>query len=133
MKLYASSSCHWFAGAGTGACAGAGAGAGAAVFLLVRRCMEFPVAIHFIDFVSLRVHRYFPPRVLALQEVRPGIVTKDKTGAVCCMPIFSRIEKLLSENNDLQVCLMRNRRPVTTGRLVAPFYFLLLVLIGSSA
>lgn len=35
-------------------------------------------------------------------EVRPGIVTKDKSGRVRCIPIFSRIVSLHAEQNDLQ-------------------------------
>lgn len=34
-------------------------------------------------------------------EVRPGIVTKDKNGAVQCIPIFSRIRSLFAETNNL--------------------------------
>ncbi|CDW97373.1 hypothetical protein, partial [Sporisorium scitamineum] len=35
-------------------------------------------------------------------EVRPGIVTKDNEGRIHCKPIFSRVESLLAEHNDLQ-------------------------------
>ncbi|SYW75470.1 probable translation initiation factor eIF2 gamma chain [Ustilago bromivora] len=35
-------------------------------------------------------------------EVRPGIVTKDNEGKIHCKPIFSRVESLLAEHNDLQ-------------------------------
>jgi len=35
-------------------------------------------------------------------EVRPGIVTKDSTGQVKCVPIFSRILTLFAEENDLK-------------------------------
>jgi len=35
-------------------------------------------------------------------EVRPGIITKDKSGRVRCIPIFSRIVSLHAEQNDLQ-------------------------------
>ncbi len=35
-------------------------------------------------------------------EIRPGIVTKDKTGAVRCLPILSQIVSLYAEHNDLQ-------------------------------
>lgn len=35
-------------------------------------------------------------------EIRPGIVTKDATGAVVCKPIFSRIVTLMAEQNALQ-------------------------------
>lgn len=35
-------------------------------------------------------------------EVRPGIVTKDKDGAVMCLPIYSRIVSLFAEHNELQ-------------------------------
>lgn len=34
-------------------------------------------------------------------EIRPGIVTKDKTGNVRCLPIVSRIVSLFAEHNDL--------------------------------
>ena len=34
-------------------------------------------------------------------EIRPGIVTKDKTGGVRCLPIKSRIVSLYAEHNDL--------------------------------
>lgn len=35
-------------------------------------------------------------------EVRPGIVTKDKNGAVKCIPIFSSIQSLFTEKNTLK-------------------------------
>lgn len=35
-------------------------------------------------------------------EVRPGIVTKDKNGAVKCTPIYSVIVSLFAEHNDLK-------------------------------
>lgn len=35
-------------------------------------------------------------------EVRPGIVTKDASGAIKCIPIFSRIVSLFAEQNELQ-------------------------------
>lgn len=35
-------------------------------------------------------------------EIRPGIVTKDSTGALKCVPIFSRIVSLFAETNPLQ-------------------------------
>jgi len=35
-------------------------------------------------------------------EVRPGIVTKDKTGHVKCVPIRSKIVSLFAEQNDLK-------------------------------
>lgn len=35
-------------------------------------------------------------------EVRPGIITKDASGAVKCIPIFSRIVSLFAEQNELQ-------------------------------
>jgi translation initiation factor 2 subunit 3 len=35
-------------------------------------------------------------------EVRPGIVTKDKSGNVKCIPIFSSIVSLYAEHNDLK-------------------------------
>jgi translation initiation factor 2 subunit 3 len=35
-------------------------------------------------------------------EVRPGIVTKDADGNMKCTPIFSRIESLYAEQNELQ-------------------------------
>lgn len=35
-------------------------------------------------------------------EVRPGIVTKDETGAVRCIPIMSSIVSLYAEHNDLK-------------------------------
>ena len=34
-------------------------------------------------------------------EIRPGIVTKDKTGGVRCLPIKSKIVSLYAEHNDL--------------------------------
>ncbi len=33
--------------------------------------------------------------------MRPGIVTKDNEGKIHCKPIFSRVESLLAEHNDL--------------------------------
>ena len=35
--------------------------------------------------------------------MRPGIVTKDASGAIKCLPIFSRIVSLFAEQNALQV------------------------------
>eukprot|EP00889_Picochlorum_renovo_P007008 jgi/Picre1/34038/NNA_001515.t1 len=35
-------------------------------------------------------------------EIRPGIVTKDSSGAIKCIPIFSRIVSLFAEQNSLQ-------------------------------
>jgi translation initiation factor 2 subunit 3 len=35
-------------------------------------------------------------------EVRPGIVTKDKSGMLHCMPIFSRVVALYTEKNELK-------------------------------
>ncbi|KAL4523656.1 hypothetical protein Ndes2437A_g00241 [Nannochloris sp. 'desiccata'] len=35
-------------------------------------------------------------------EIRPGIVTKDASGAIKCIPIFSRIVTLMAEQNQLQ-------------------------------
>ncbi|KAJ3334058.1 hypothetical protein HDU93_008225, partial [Gonapodya sp. JEL0774] len=35
-------------------------------------------------------------------EVRPGIVSKDGEGRIKCRPIFSRIQSLLAETNDLK-------------------------------
>jgi translation initiation factor 2 subunit 3 len=35
-------------------------------------------------------------------EVRPGIITKDKAGAVKCIPIMSKIISLFAEHNDLK-------------------------------
>ncbi|PRP88100.1 hypothetical protein PROFUN_04191 [Planoprotostelium fungivorum] len=35
-------------------------------------------------------------------EVRPGIITKDNEGKVKCVPIFSRIVSLFTEQNDLK-------------------------------
>jgi hypothetical protein len=35
-------------------------------------------------------------------EVRPGIVTKDAKGKVKCLPIYSQINSLYAEHNDLQ-------------------------------
>lgn len=35
-------------------------------------------------------------------EVRPGIITKDKNGAVKCIPILSKIVSLYAEHNDLR-------------------------------
>jgi len=35
-------------------------------------------------------------------EVRPGVVTKDSEGKVSCLPIFSRIISLYTEQNELQ-------------------------------
>lgn len=35
-------------------------------------------------------------------EVRPGIVTKDASGAIRCTPIYSRIVSLFAEQNPLQ-------------------------------
>ena len=35
-------------------------------------------------------------------EIRPGIVTKDASGAIKCIPIFSRIVTLMAEQNPLQ-------------------------------
>jgi translation initiation factor 2 subunit 3 len=35
-------------------------------------------------------------------EVRPGIVSKDRTGHVCCTPIFATIVSLCAESNDLK-------------------------------
>lgn len=35
-------------------------------------------------------------------EVRPGVVTKDASGAIRCMPIRSRIVSLFAEQNPLQ-------------------------------
>jgi len=35
-------------------------------------------------------------------EIRPGIVSKDEKGVVKCIPIFSRIVTLNSENNELK-------------------------------
>lgn len=35
-------------------------------------------------------------------EVRPGIVSKDSSGSVKCVPIFSRIVSLFAEENDLK-------------------------------
>jgi len=35
-------------------------------------------------------------------EVRPGIVSKDSSGNMTCMPIYSRIMSLYAETNDLQ-------------------------------
>lgn len=35
-------------------------------------------------------------------EVRPGIVTKDASGAIRCQPIYSRIVSLFAEQNPLQ-------------------------------
>lgn len=34
-------------------------------------------------------------------EVRPGIITKDAEGRIKCIPIFSRIVSLLTEQNEL--------------------------------
>ncbi len=53
----------------------------------------------------------YPPTPLSRQgvlrmgqeiEVRPGIITKDASGAVKCIPIFSRIVSLFAEQNELQ-------------------------------
>lgn len=35
-------------------------------------------------------------------EIRPGIVSKDSSGAIKCLPIFSRIVSLFAETNELQ-------------------------------
>jgi translation initiation factor 2 subunit 3 len=35
-------------------------------------------------------------------EVRPGVVTKDASGAIKCIPIRSRIVSLFAEQNPLQ-------------------------------
>lgn len=35
-------------------------------------------------------------------EIRPGIITKDNSGNVKCVPIYSRIVSLFAEHNDLQ-------------------------------
>jgi translation initiation factor 2 subunit 3 len=35
-------------------------------------------------------------------EVRPGVVTKDASGAIRCLPIRSRIVSLFAEQNPLQ-------------------------------
>ena len=35
-------------------------------------------------------------------EIRPGLVTKDETGAIKCRPIFSRVVSLFAEHNDLK-------------------------------
>ena len=35
-------------------------------------------------------------------ELRPGITTKAEDGTVKCTPIYSRVQSLYAENNDLQ-------------------------------
>ena len=35
-------------------------------------------------------------------EVRPGIVSKDAEGRAACLPIYSRIVSLFTEQNELQ-------------------------------
>lgn len=35
-------------------------------------------------------------------EIRPGIITKDEHGTITCNPIFSRVNSLLTESNDLK-------------------------------
>lgn len=35
-------------------------------------------------------------------EIRPGVISKDSQGRLCCKPIYSRITSLYAEKNDLQ-------------------------------
>ncbi|KAJ5112322.1 hypothetical protein N7532_000367 [Penicillium argentinense] len=38
-------------------------------------------------------------------EIRPGLVTKDENGKIQCRPIFSRIESLFAEHNNLNYAI----------------------------
>ena len=42
------------------------------------------------------------PQVGQEIEVRPGIVSKTQDGKIQCIPIFSRIVSLFTEQNELQ-------------------------------
>lgn len=54
-------------------------------------------------------------------EIRPGIITKDASGAAKCIPIFSRIVSLYAERNTLQYAVPGGL--IGVGTTVRYFFF----------
>ena len=52
--------------------------------------------------MTCNICSFFVPQVGQEIEVRPGIVSKTQDGKIQCIPIFSRIVSLFTEQNELQ-------------------------------